>query len=513
MLKKQPPAQQASSGGAASATSNALSPQPLPAGLRVYADLQNAKVTLDGNKVGMLDGGQFSLEDLSDGQHALEVSDGTSQAKISVASARGAMPRIQGPIESKNLKAIVVTNGAQQGQVVSSYGPMQAVMDGREIGTVNSSPLALSNLSPGTHDLVLGIGKEERKVSFQVGAAPALTVFLSADRNVGNLLVVAGEDGATILLNGSKYRRPTKHGQLVIANLEPKRYTVAVLKDGFQKAPQQEVNIQKGQEAKLVFALQPFPTVASLAIAGATPLAEVLLDGKPLGTIQQDGSFSVSNVKPGPHTIQLKKETFKPKELQRQFVAGGSVQLSAGDVAMESTALARPKPALAPAKLIVQTVPGAQVSIDGHAFGQAGSNGRLEITEARAGDHTVEVTAKPYDNFKGKVTLSPGSVSNLAPDLVASMPVAHKHGGAYDGTLIVGQGRIQYRASSGGGESFSLPLAWVVKAGPVDSGKGFYLEMTGVKHHLGFGGGKRYVFYTPAAEEDLQVILNALPKR
>jgi hypothetical protein len=503
LLKKRLATEGTASGGTANLTQNPtpLAPPQL-AGLRVYTDLENAKVTLDGNEVGALEGGQFSLDNLSDGQHSLEIGDGTSQAKITVVSTHDTMPLIQGPPEVKNLRAIVVTNGPQQGQVLSSYGPMPASMDGKQVGAISSTPLELPNLLPGTHDLDVGTGKDERKVSFQVGATPALTVFLSADRNVGNLLVVAGEDGATVLLNGRKYPRTTKHGQLVIANLEPRRYTVSVVKDGFQKAPPQEVNIQKGQGAKLIFALQPAPTVASLVIAGATPLAEVLLDGKPLGTIQQDGSFSASNVKPGPHTIELKKDLFKPKELQRQFVAGGSVRLTANEVALESAAPA--SPLLAPPKLVVQTVPGAQVIIDGRASGQTGSNGRLEITPAPAGDHTVEVVAKPYNNFKEKVTLSPGRVLTLTPNLLASMPVEHRHVvGSCKGTLIVGQGRVQYRASSAK-DSFDYPLTSVKKAASADSGKGFYLEIAGAK---------RYVFHASAAAEDLQILLNALPKQ
>jgi serine/threonine-protein kinase len=504
LLKKQRASEEAASGGTANLTPNP--PPVLPpqlAGLRVYTDLENAKVTLDGNEVGALEGGQFNLDNLSDGQHALEIGDGTLQAKISVASAHDSMPVVQGPPEAKNLKVIVITNGPQQGQVVLSYGPVQASMDGTAMGTISSTPLELPNLSPGTHDLVLGTGKDERKVSFQVGITPALTVFLNADRNVGNLLVVAGEDGATVLLNGRKYPRTTRHGQLVIANLEPKRYTVAVVKDGFQKAPQQEVNIEKGQEAKLVFALQPAPTVASLVIAGATPLAEVLLDGKPLGRVQEDGSFSAANVQPGPHTIELKKDTFKPKDLQRQFAAGGSVHLTANEVALESAA-AHPSPALTPPKLIVQTVPGAQVSIDGRAVGQAGSNGRLEISQAPTGDHTVEVVAKPYQDFKEKVTLSPGRVLTMTPNLLASLPVEHKHVvGSCNGILLVGSGRVQYQAS-GGKDSFDYPIAAVKKAGSADSGKGFYLEITGAK---------RYVFHSPAAAEDLRILQNALPKQ
>ena len=123
LLKKQPASGGAASGGTANPT---LTPPVLPPqlpGLRVYTDLENAKVTLDGNEVGALEGGQFSLDNLADGQHALEIGDGTSQAKISVASAHDSMPVVQGPPEAKNLKVIVVTNGPQQGQVVLSYGP------------------------------------------------------------------------------------------------------------------------------------------------------------------------------------------------------------------------------------------------------------------------------------------------------------------------------------------------------------------------------------------------------
>jgi tetratricopeptide (TPR) repeat protein len=501
VLKERLASKEAGSGGTGIPTANPTPAPPQLAGLRVYTDLENAKVALDGNEVGALEGGQFSLDNLSDGQHSLEVSDGTSQAKVSILSAHDSMPLIQGTLEANNLKAIAVTNGPHQGQVVSSYGPMPASMDGREIGALSSTPLELPDLLPGTHDLVVGTGKDERKVSFQVGATPALTVFLSADRNVGNLLVVAGEDGATVLLNGRKYPRTTKHGQLVIANLEPKRYTVSVFKEGFQNAPPQQVNVQKGQGAQLIFTLQPVPAVASLVIAGATPLAQVLLDGKPLGAIQQDGSFSASNIKPGLHTVVLKKDLFKPKELQRQFAAGGSVHLAANEVALESAAPAGP--ALAPPKLVVQSIPGAQVIIDGQAMGQTGANGRLEISPAPAGDHTLEVVAKPYDEVKQKVTLSPGRVLTITPALLASMPVEHRHVvGGCNGTLIVGQGRVQFQASNSK-DSFTYPVTQVKKVGSADSGKGFYLEIA---------GSKRYVFHAPAAAQDLQIIQNALPK-
>ena len=477
-------------------------PPPQLAELRVYTDLEKAKVTLDGNEVGALEAGQFSLDDLSEGQHALEISDGTSQVKISVTTAHDSMPLVQGPLDTKNLKAIVVTNGPQQGQVLSSYGPSPASMDGNAIGALGATPLPLASLPSGTHDLSLGTGKDEKKISFQVSTAPALTVFLSADRNVGNLLVVVGEEGATVLLNGKAYPRTTKRGQLVIANLGPKHYTVSVVKEGFQNAPSQDVNVLKGQAAKVVFALQPVPTMASLVIAGAPPTADVLLDGKSLGATLQDGTFIASNIKPGTHTIGLRKEQFKPRDLQRQFAAGGSVHLNASEVALESAAPAAP--VMAPPKLIVQTLAGAQVSIDGRPSGQTGSSGRLEINNLPVGDHTLEVVVKPFYSFKQKVSLLPSHVLTITPNLLASMPVEHKHAfGGCNGTLLVGEGRIQYRASSGG-DSFDYPTTAVKKAGAADSGKGFYLEITGAK---------RFTFHAPTAAQDLQIILNALPKQ
>ena len=497
---KQPPAQQAMT---VPTPAPVPAPPPLPQlpELRVYTDLEKGKLTLDGNEVGELEGGQFSLDKLSEGQHALEIGDGTSQVKISVASAPDSMPQIQGALETQNLKAIVVTSGPQNGQVLSSYGPIAASLDGKDIGSLSSTPLPLSGLASGTHDLDVGTGNDEKKISFELSATPSLMVFLSADRDVGNLLVVAGQDGATVLLNGKPYPRLTKHGQLVIADLAPKQYAVSVVKDGFQQAPAQNVNILKGQASKLIFALQPAPSAASLVIAGAMPQTDVLLDGASLGAVQQDGSFTASNIKPGAHTIGLRRDQFKPKDLQRQFAAGGSVHLSAADVAMASAAPAAP--ALLPPKLVVQTVAGAQVIIDGQPSGQTDSKGRLEITPLAPGDHSVEIVLKPYNNFNQTMNFSPGHIVSITPRLLASMAVEHKHlVGGCNGTLLVGDGKIQFQASNGN-DSFNHSLSAVKKVGAADGGKGFFVEITGAK---------RYTFHAADAATDLQIIQNALSK-
>jgi len=251
----------------------------------------------------------------------------------------------------------------------------------------------------------------------------------------------------------------------------------------------------------LVFKLLPAPTVAALVIAGATPLAEVSLDGKPLGKVEQDGSFSRSNIQPGRRTVRLRKEGFKLKELQREFVAGESVKLSANEVALESVALPA-APAMAPPRLIVQTVAGAHIIIDGQPYGQTGPNGRLEITTAPPGEHTLEVVAnKPYDDYKQKVTLSPGNDTKPKIALLASMPVEHTHRfGSCSGALVVGADRIKYVAS-GGNDSFDHPLSSVKKVSSEESGKAFSVDIAGAKH---------FVFRAAEAAEDLKIIQTAL---
>jgi hypothetical protein len=168
-----------------------------------------------------------------------------------------------------------------------------------------------------------------------LAAAPALTAFLKSDRNIGALLIVTGEDGVKVFLNGKEYRRATQKGQLRIQNLDLKPYTVRIAKDGFLEAPTQTAEIHKGEEAKLEFHLQPMPRVASLAIQGALPGAQVLLDESPIGTVQDDGSFTASSVSPGSHMLELRHDAYKPKKIEKRFDAGAAIQLASAEIVME----------------------------------------------------------------------------------------------------------------------------------------------------------------------------------
>jgi Flp pilus assembly protein TadD len=157
-----------------------------------------------------------------------------------------------------------------------------------------------------------------------------------SSHNLGTLLVVAGQDDARVFLIGRLQRQLTQAGQLRLPNLEFKDYVVQVSKSGFQDPPPQKIRIRKGEQARLIFNLQPQPLLASLTIQGGAPGTMVLVDQTVVGTIQPDGILSASSVSPGDHTVELRKERFKPRQFKKHFVVGGTIALTAADAALEA---------------------------------------------------------------------------------------------------------------------------------------------------------------------------------
>jgi Flp pilus assembly protein TadD len=180
--------------------------------------------------------------------------------------------------------------------------------------------------------------------------------------NLGALLVVTGQDNARVFLDGKLQSQSTQGGRLRLPNLEPKDYVVQVSKSGFQDPPQQQIRIRKGEQATLIFNLQPQPRLASLTIQNGAPGTAVLVDQTLVGTIQPDGTLSVSTVNPGDHTVELRKERFKPRQFKKHFVEGGTISLAAADAALEA-APGELKITFAPADTKVAIVKGELVTI------------------------------------------------------------------------------------------------------------------------------------------------------
>lgn len=194
----------------------------------------------------------------------------------------------------------------------------------------------LTQVTPGTHELTLTQGSSQYKLDVEAGPAPSLTAFLESGRNVGTVVVVTGEDKARVFLDGKPQNETTRDGELRISELEPKDYTIKVTKNGFQDAPEQRVRVRKGEERRLTFNLQPLPRFGTLSIQGGPAGAQVVIDQAPAGIVNPDGSFTAANIVPGDHAIELRKDRFKPKRLQKRFVAGTNVAITSAEAALEA---------------------------------------------------------------------------------------------------------------------------------------------------------------------------------
>jgi tetratricopeptide (TPR) repeat protein len=233
-----------------------------------------------------------------------------------------------------------------------------------------------------------------------------------SSHNFGTLLIVAGQDNAKVFLNGKLQRQLTQGGQLRLPNLELTDYVVQVSKTGFQDPPQQKVRIRKDEQARLVFNLQPQPRLASLTIQGGTPGSTVLVDQTSLGTIQADGTLSVATVNPGDHTVELRKERFKPRQLKEHFVAGGAITLAAADAALEALP-SELKITFTPADATIAIVKGNLLKMVSSGVPLNLAPGTYTLT-ARTGDRftrssTLEVVAGQSKTLD--LSLAPNSMS------------------------------------------------------------------------------------------------------
>jgi hypothetical protein len=242
-------------------------------------------------------------------------------------------------------------------------------------------------------------------------AAGKVTADDQSGHSLGTLLVVTGQDDARVFLDGKLQRQLTQAGQLSLPNLELKDYVVQVSKSGFQDPPQQTIRIREGEQAKLVFMLhpknlqprnlqpqnpQPQPRLASLTVHGGVPGTAVLVDQNFVGTIQPDGTLSVSTVNPGDHIVELRKERFRSRQFQKHFDAGGTISFAAADAALEAV----PEAALGELKITFTPVDAKVAIVKGELLKTVSSGVPLNLA---AGTYTL--TARTAERFTRSSTL------------------------------------------------------------------------------------------------------------
>jgi outer membrane biosynthesis protein TonB len=390
--------------------------EPQAQALRILTDLDQGKVTIDDRPAADLQEGQFILDKVEPGPHTVKLAGRNSDASFAFEIAAGKPPAITGTVNARNLIAVLVSSFGSQARVVTNSGPMKLALNGQPQGDAGPAGLDLKDFQPGVDELVVGEGKDERNMKESFGPVPMITAFFKSDLNIGTLIVsTGGEDGVRVFLNDKEYRQRTQRGQVRIQTIG--KAAVRIAKDGYQNEPVQTAEIKKGAEVRLEFKLRPLPQEAMLQIRGATPASEVLIDQKTVGTVANDGYFAYNTVAPGDHTIELRREQYTPKRLQRAFRAGQTVEISGSEVVLAA---------------IPVVVPNATVKVNHTPAEAALSYRRNEETQTHdlrgnqvdlpPGIYVFTGTAPGYLEHSVRFTIGPGETRTIEIALQRDRP-------------------------------------------------------------------------------------------
>lgn len=333
---------------------------PQTPGLRVIAEMRTGEVFLDDQRAGELQDGEFAVDHVTPGKHTLRVSGGTNEASLTFDVTPGALPAIEGLIETKELLAAVIASNGANAKLTTSAGPLKLTTNGAEQADATTDGVDLAGYRVGENEFeLIDQTKKVRKLDETFPALPMLTVFLKTDQNIGTLLISTGtESGVRVFVNDREVRKQTERGALRVQTIG--KVNVRVEKAGFDPVPPQTITVAKGEEKKLEFALKESPKFGTLAIAGGTPGAEVLLNQRVIGNISQDGSYRNTSIGPGDHTIEIRYEQHEPKKITRAFRAGQVVTLTGAEASLAAIKITPPPAPPPPTTVVAPPVPASK---------------------------------------------------------------------------------------------------------------------------------------------------------
>jgi eukaryotic-like serine/threonine-protein kinase len=385
--------------------------EPELARLGLTSDLKSGKVSLDGGPPEDLKDGNFDKDGIAlSTNHTFSLTAGTGSLEFSFRAEPGKIVTLATPPKAKDIKAWVIANLASSAHAYAGDTSLKAgpkdhpepiPVEGLDLGTITADT-----------EITVDDGKSPQTYSLKAGNAPTLTIFLGSDPNSANVHLEGVPPGADVLVAVDRHTpiRPRNNYLGLMAGQHTLRFTAA----GYVPT-ERTVDLKKGERVDLQIELKAVVRTAALVIEGATPQAEVLVDGSPKGAIDGDGSFSLADLGPGDHAIALRKTDFEPKEVSRAFTAGQTVHISGTDGQLKPTPLATLAFRVSPSSAVV-----AYRHVDESQMRKAENGQELPL---KAGRYEVAATAAGYQPRQETVTLESGKTQTIGWTLEAT-PVA-----------------------------------------------------------------------------------------
>ena len=227
--------------------------------LQVVSDLTGGTLKLDGGRTELVPReGNLNLR-MPVTTRSVELSYGTIRVVAPIEMKPAMMPQLNGAVLAANAHVAAISYGGGKAQAESSHSPVELFIDGKLVGTLGPEEREIPALTPGSHRIRLVDGANVFDRPVTIGEIPGVLLLVSAEQNVGNLLVRVNVDGARILIDDAEFRAASTAGDNFIANLRIRALKVSVTKEGFPTPEPKNVMLRRGETVTVDFNLSKDP--------------------------------------------------------------------------------------------------------------------------------------------------------------------------------------------------------------------------------------------------------------
>ena len=293
-------------------------------------------------------------------------------------------------IEGDKEKVITAVLQMKTGSISVKSKPTGAriYLDGKEVGT---TPDILESVASGSHEVeVRKDGYDVSSKSVKVETDKKKSVALELQINTGSISIKSEPVEARIFLDGKEVGTTPD----TLLTVTPGRHEVEVRKDRYE-VWSESVDVKIGEENTLTPVLQM--KTGSIMIDSEPSNAKIYLDGKDVGTSPE----TVTDLKPGKHTLEIKKARYK--------VWRESIETEA-DAVKTLTAVLHTKAG----SIIMKSRPSkAKIFLDGKEVGITPDI----IRSIEPGTHEVEIRLEGYEIWRERLNVVADKEKALTAEL------------------------------------------------------------------------------------------------
>ncbi|WP_263352366.1 protein kinase domain-containing protein [Acidicapsa acidisoli] len=244
-----------------------------------------------------------------------------------------------------------------------------------------------------------------------------------------HIRIAKAPPGALVSIDGGKPQPADANGELMV-QVQPGSHVLDVSKDGFDPFTD-KIQVGAGETVQDYVSLTKQPVAAkagTFSPAGNLPEFKVAVDGKNRGLMRAGAHLILEE---GSHKIRYSNpDDSDSQEHTIQIAAGQNI---ADTFTLKPPAPPKPvqntPPGVLAGKLAIQTVPGAQIVVDGQHKATADGSGNYLFDSLPAGQHVVDIASDKYQPVQGRqVNVIGGQTQSLNVQLTP-IPQAPTTGG------------------------------------------------------------------------------------